>query len=125
MKWNIFQRINTLEVRVLVAESNANQLHQQVGSLAAQFITLLDTLVQSQTPKKQISKVEKGILEYRKKAAYRREYYLKQKALRANESAEKQAQRVLANSEAYYAKKQTMKAGKEAQHEQAKRQITA
>ena len=75
MSWNIFRRLAYLEVRVLVAESNAKQLHSDLN----QAMTRIRALEQN-TPRT-LSEAE--VKRRLKAAAYSRAYYKNKKAMSA------------------------------------------
>ena len=68
MKWNIFKRVAALEVRVLVAESNHNEVMTRLRALEPKLLSETD--------------VKKRL----KIAAYGREYYKKKKSAAAMKS---------------------------------------
>jgi hypothetical protein len=67
MSWNIFSRVSALEVRVLVAESNARSLMKTVEALSARLQVL-----ELNTPK---SLSEAEVKKRLRAAAYSRNYY--------------------------------------------------
>jgi regulator of replication initiation timing len=75
MSWNIFKRVAALEVRVLVAESNAGYLHKELNEAMTRIRAL-----ELNAPK---SLSEAEVKKRLRAAAYSRNYYKMKKAASA------------------------------------------